>query len=97
MNLIDCEEMVIVAATETSQWLALSYVWGVDIPAAITVDGETRFPAGSRMSTNVPTTIRDAMVVTRQLRHLYLWVDEYCIDQGSESHRNAQINKMDQI
>lgn len=97
MNLIDCEEMVIVAATESSQWLALSYVWGVDMPAAVTVDGETRFRAGSRMSTNLPATIRDAMVVTRQLGHRYLWVDEYCIDQGSESHRDAQISKMNLI
>ncbi|KAF2828848.1 HET-domain-containing protein [Ophiobolus disseminans] len=96
MNLIDCEDMVIVAANESSRWLALSYVWGASYQASTsTADGG--FRAGSRLPADIPGTIRDAISVTKKLRYRYLWVDEYCIDQCNESHRDAQITHMDQI
>ena len=96
MNLIDCENMVIVAASEHSPWFALSYVWGANYQAPATIE-DTGFRAGSRLPANMPGTIRDAMSVTKELGYRYLWVDEYCIDQKDKTHRKAQINKMDQI
>jgi hypothetical protein len=45
----------------------------------------------------MPGTIKDAISVTLQLEYRYLWVDEYCIDQNDNDHRNDQIKKMDQI
>jgi hypothetical protein len=31
MNLIDCERMVVVKAAQEMRWVALSYVWGVNL------------------------------------------------------------------
>lgn len=93
MNLIDCENMVIVKAAQEMRWLALSYVWGVYLRA----EGHAGYREGSSISLDLPGTVRDAISVTLQLGHRYLWVDEYCIDQRDDNHRNDQIKRMDQI
>jgi hypothetical protein len=93
MNLIDCKEMAIVKATQEMQWLALSYVWGVNPQT----EDHGGYREGSSISPDVPGTVRDAISVTLQLGYRYLWVDEYCIDQKDDNHRNNQIKKMDQI
>jgi hypothetical protein len=96
MNLIDCENWIIVAANDSSRWLALSYVWGTSQQTPTSV-AQTGFRRGSRLPEKVAATIRDAITVTKQLGYRFLWVDEYCIDQLDETHRTAQINVMDQI
>jgi hypothetical protein len=93
MNLIDCEEMVIVKAVQEMRWLALSYVWGVNLRT----EDHAGYREGSSMSLEIPETVRDAISVTLQLGYRYLWVDEYCIDQSDDTHRDDQIKKMDQI
>jgi hypothetical protein len=96
MNLIDCDSMAVVKADKTCKWLALSYVWGSSQqrlgPAAI-----SSFRNGSGLDSNMGGTIQDAIIVTKKLGYRYLWVDEYCIDQDNESHKSAQISKMDMI
>lgn len=97
MNLIDCDDMVIVAAQQGFQWLALSYVWGSNHQTAAT-DGENNgFRPGAHLPADAAATIRDAITVTKRLGYRYLWVDEYCIDQSSEIHKRSQIKKMDRI
>jgi Heterokaryon incompatibility protein (HET) len=93
MNLIDCENMVIVKAAQGMRWLALSYVWGVNFPT----EAHAGYREGSSISLDIHGTVRDAISVTLQLGHRYLWVDEYCIDQNDDNHRNDQIQRMDQI
>lgn len=94
MNLIDCEDMVIVKASQEMPWLALSYVWGVDYQT----EDLAGYRAGSSLSLmEIPRTIRDAITVTLQLGYRFLWVDEYCIDQNDEIHRKDQVDKMDRI
>jgi hypothetical protein len=93
MNLIDCEDMTIVKASREMRWLALSYVWGVN-PQTKDHSG---YRAGTRISSDIPATIGDSIGVTLQLGYRYLWVDEYCIDQKDDNHRENQISKMDQI
>lgn len=93
MNLIDCEDMIIVEAAQEMRWLALSYVWGANYQT----EGHSGYRSGSRISLDAPRTISDAISVTIQLGYRYLWVDEYCIDQNDPEHRSDQIQKMDQI
>lgn len=94
MNLIDCEDMVIVKASQEMPWLALSYVWGVNYQ----IEDLAGYRAGSSLSlVEIPRTIRDAITVTLQLGYRFLWVDEYCIDQNDEIQRKDQIDKMDRI
>jgi hypothetical protein len=93
MHLIDCEDIVIVKATQEMQWLALSYVWGVSIQ----IEDHAGYRPGSKLYQPIPRTVRDAIRATLQLGYRWLWVDEYCIDQKDDNHRNDQIKKMDQI
>jgi hypothetical protein len=93
MNMIDCERLVIVKVTKDMPWLALSYVWGKSFQA----EDAAGYRAGSSISSAVFKTISDAITVTLQLGYRYLWVDEYCIDQTDEQHRDEQIKRMDQI
>ncbi|KAG6354275.1 hypothetical protein INS49_004880 [Diaporthe citri] len=44
---------------------------------------------------NVPLTIEDAITVTKALDFQYLWVDQYCIDQGDPKDKHGQIQQMD--
>lgn len=93
MNLIDCKEMVIVEAAQEMRWLALSYVWGINLQT----EDHGGYRAGSSIAFDIPGTVKDAISVTLQLGYRYLWVDEYCIDQNNDSHRNDQIKRMDRI
>lgn len=93
MNLIDCKDMVIVQAKKQMRWLALSYVWGTSYQTDL-VEG---YREGSYLKPDTPRTIKDALVVTLKLGYRYLWVDEYCIDQTDDDHRDDQVNRMDQI
>jgi hypothetical protein len=61
-----------------------------------------QFPSSQISGTNMlpdhlPRTVEDAIAVTKNLSHRYLWVDELCIDQSDPAHRVSQIGKMDQI
>jgi hypothetical protein len=93
MNLIDCENMVIVKVVKGMRWLALSYVWGMNPQS----ENDAGYRAGSSISSDISRTVKDAISVTQQLGYRYLWVDEYCIDQNDSNHRNDQINRMDEI
>ena len=70
------------------EYLALSYVWG-----KVT---KKNFSVGALVK-GVPTTIEDAMEVTRQLGKRYLWVDSICIDQVNVTHKAEQIKLMSAI
>jgi hypothetical protein len=44
-----------------------------------------------------PTTIRDAIALTRALKIPYLWIDSLCIIQDSEPDKTKEIAKMSQV
>jgi len=46
---------------------------------------------------DLPLTIEDAITVTKAIRFQYLWVDQYCIDQGDENEKQRQIQQMNLI
>lgn len=82
-RLIDCETKEVVKASITTDFAALSYVWGA--------------PSEAVSSTSWPKTVEDAVMVTKQLGLRYLWVDRYCIDQENAAEKHEQISKMDII
>jgi Heterokaryon incompatibility protein (HET) len=49
------------------------------------------------LPSNVPQVILDAMTVTLNLGHQYLWVDKYCISQNAGSEKHEQVRNMDVI
>ncbi|KAH9222193.1 heterokaryon incompatibility protein-domain-containing protein [Leptodontidium sp. 2 PMI_412] len=98
-RLIDVEEMCIVTPVMPCRYLALSYVWGRN--------GENSFLAlknnisslkNSRGLDHVlhllPSTISDAITVTRDLGERYLWVDSLCIVQDDVESKEENIASM---
>jgi Heterokaryon incompatibility protein (HET) len=105
LRLIDVNKRIIIkGATDETQYVALSYVWGEDkmkremprsLKTAVQINEcgvETiELPEG------LPRTIRDAIEVTRAIGYRYLWVDSLCIVQDDQQDRHSQINMMDEI
>ncbi|RYN64440.1 hypothetical protein AA0117_g12464 [Alternaria alternata] len=86
LRVIDCTTETVVYAPEdaTFHYVALSYVWGGT-------------KSSGKDQDEFPATIRDAITVTIRLGYRYLWVDQYCINESSEGHKQAQIQLMGRI
>ncbi|KAF4977608.1 hypothetical protein FZEAL_5892 [Fusarium zealandicum] len=78
-RLIDCETREILPMPVTREYIALSYVWGVD-------------PSGDELKW--PRVVEDAAKVTVSLGFRYLWVDQLCIDQKDPEDKKQQVGCM---
>jgi hypothetical protein len=85
------------------EYVALSYVWGVDYQVRTTTENISEFreriPSSSDddKSFRLPKTIEDTMEVTLALGYRYLWVDALCIIQDSPVDLKVQLAQMDRI
>ncbi|KAM7211183.1 HET domain containing protein [Rhypophila decipiens] len=71
------------------RWLSLSYCWGEDPPAIkLTRELMDSMKAGIPLC-DLDPTIRDAILVTRDLGIPYIWVDSLCIVQDGEWNQEA--------
>lgn len=95
VSCIDCTTREIVSILPGDEYLALSYVWG-DSPhpsrGLIKRKDGRRFVSG-----NVARAIEDAIIVVRNLGKRYLWVDQLCINQDSDTDKQRQIHNMHNI
>jgi hypothetical protein len=91
ISCVDCYTREIVPVRPDDEYIALSYVWGSrSVPEPPTGN---KLPVDEKLS----LVIRDAMTVVRRLGKRYVWVDQYCIDQGNPELKSRQINHMDQV
>ncbi|KAK2608010.1 hypothetical protein N8I77_006648 [Diaporthe amygdali] len=96
ITLIDCETRELMNSTSSVSYVALSYVWGTNTqpkPLALGDGGNKCF-----LAAEVSRVIEDAIVVTRD--HLgirYIWVDQYCINQGDPAVKARQIDDMKEV
>ncbi|KAF2733130.1 HET-domain-containing protein, partial [Polyplosphaeria fusca] len=90
LKMIDCQTRKIVPAPPGEPYVALSYVWGVQHLEKSRANADL-------LPNNLPKTIEDSLVVTRELNMRYLWIDKYCIDPGNENEEHDTINNMDKI
>ncbi|KAH7308338.1 heterokaryon incompatibility protein-domain-containing protein [Rhexocercosporidium sp. MPI-PUGE-AT-0058] len=102
IKLIDLENDCVVNVTGICEYVALSYVWGgSDVPQLKLVKSTTQrlFTKGGLSSSHgdVPSTISDAMEVTRRFGKKYLWVDAVCIEQDNRDDQRQQIGQMHKI
>jgi len=81
---------------ECGQYLALSYRWGG--PQTVTTTKATLSDriCGIQVS-DLPSTLRDAVSLTRDLGYRYLWVDALCIVQDDYADKLAEICRMSAI
>ncbi|KIM99873.1 hypothetical protein OIDMADRAFT_126407 [Oidiodendron maius Zn] len=91
LRVIECSTRRLVKAPEDCIYLALSYVWGSPTDSEPEVRGNDFLPC------QLPLTIEDAITVTLQLGHEYLWVDRYCIPQTKSEEFEMQIRHMNLV
>lgn len=100
IRLVDVARACIVtlASSEHVNWVALSYVWGEAQVHALKKDNYASYHLpGALNAKNMPSTILDAMAVTREIGENYLWVDSLCIVQDDDEDKLRWIPVMDII
>ena len=105
-TLIDTLNRALVPYTDSTPYIALSYVWGEDcLERGWVNEGEVirlvelvqRIYERKSLSVDLPRIIEDAIYVTRRISQQYLWVDLLCINQTESVSRNDSISKMDAV
>ncbi|CAN9425949.1 unnamed protein product [Alternaria alternata] len=86
--------LVSMDVTKPVPYAALSYCWGGDQLSKTVKSNVEIVP---RAIKDLPHTIHDAILVTRQLKLEYLWVDSMCIIQDSDEDKDALIGQMHKI
>lgn len=79
-------------------YLALSYCWGTGLHASLRTT--TRNLAQNLKQIEIdelPSTIRDAVILVHRLGMHYLWVDALCIVQDDPLDRDSEIHRMQDI
>lgn len=82
--------------SEEVLWCSLSYCWGGDQSSKLTKSRLSEYLRQIPLH-SLPATLRDAVVVTRQMGFRYLWVDSMCIIQDSDEDKAAELVKMPRI
>ncbi|KAI0098311.1 heterokaryon incompatibility protein-domain-containing protein [Nemania sp. FL0031] len=75
------------------RWAALSYCWGSDTSFMLNDATHAQLFGGFQLDA-APATIRDAILVTRELGIPYLWVDAVCIKQDSREDWEREAPRM---
>lgn len=70
---------------QRGSYVALSYCWGEDSGAfVVTTSANIHERRAGIPLCSLPTTLREAVYITRRFNIRYLWIDALCIIQGSE-------------
>ncbi|KAH6967115.1 heterokaryon incompatibility protein-domain-containing protein [Fusarium venenatum] len=85
--------LVLGAYVQDLDYLTLSHCWGWTKHLSLTKHNYHVLKATSLIST-LPTTYRDALVVTAALGKQYIWIDSLCILQDDEEDWKSQSSVM---
>ncbi|EIW87352.1 HET-domain-containing protein [Coniophora puteana RWD-64-598 SS2] len=102
-RLLDVSDMALVPARRNIRYIALSYVWGNVAEGANTAywttkENLTQRKAPGGVSLDIlPTTITDAILLTRLLGERHLWIDALCIAQNDPADKAVNIGAMDAV
>ncbi|KFY75636.1 hypothetical protein V499_04395 [Pseudogymnoascus sp. VKM F-103] len=100
IRLLDLKDNCLIETSATPVFVALSYVWGhIKMFKTMKKTLPDLMQPGPLLKNFdlFPTTIRDAITLTRQLEHRYLWIDSISILQDDDSDKAAQVQHMDAI
>ena len=97
--LVDVQDRCIVRrAAQTTDYVALSYVWGNIDQYLLTRAGlPDLLKPGALDGCSLSQTIKDAMTFITGLGERYLWVDTLCIIQDDSERKQAAIKNMGYI
>ena len=100
IRFIDVIDNCLVHKYEKCRYIALSYLWGrcntFQTLKENIADLEEK-EGLLAVTDKIPLTIRDAILLTRQLGERYLWVDALCIVQDDEWTKMEAITNMDTV
>ncbi|CAI7576849.1 unnamed protein product [Penicillium bialowiezense] len=96
--LIDIQTLSIMEGSLGHQYAALSYVWGKISFSMLKLEvsnlQEMKLPGSlDQRWSNIPHTVRDAIVLCKKINMPFLWVDSLCIVQDS-AHKSQLISNM---
>ena len=105
LRLIDVQKWRLVESrgdnVRRCRYVALSYIWGSAQKFTLNKSNirQLHLPLGlvPFLGRCVPETIRDAMLVIRQMGERYLWVDALCIQQDDQLEKHTQIELMHRV
>ncbi|KAJ4263510.1 hypothetical protein NW762_006329 [Fusarium torreyae] len=100
LRLIDVKDNCLVERMCLEKYVALSYVWGAVSNFRLTkANRPALLKPGSlqTVSTLLPNTIKDAIVLVARLGCRYLWVDALCLLQNDAEDLEQGVNVMDLI
>lgn len=79
-----------------SRYLTLSHCWGGYMPERLSTTNIEDF--GQQIPFNtLSQTFQDAILVTRELNHQYIWIDSLCIIQDNLSDWHSESSQMGEI
>jgi Heterokaryon incompatibility protein (HET) len=81
------------AGEDMFEYLALSYVWGME-QTYVTTNDTIGDKSDHLDMSQLPKTILDAIEVTQRLGFRFLWVDSLCIVQDSKEDKRREISQM---
>lgn len=79
----------------TSPYATLSYCWGLQKFKVLDSSTMRKFQKGVRID-SLPRTFRDTIQLLKSLQIEYLWIDSYCIVQGSDDW-NLEAGTMEDV
>ncbi|RSL81492.1 hypothetical protein CEP51_005797 [Fusarium floridanum] len=88
--------LVSTANMDTPTWAALSYCWGGPQKMETTIQNVSIRHNGFLLS-DLPLTIRDAILVCRRLAISHIWIDSLCIIQDEQKDKIQELAKMPEI
>ncbi|CZR49320.1 uncharacterized protein FPRO_08940 [Fusarium proliferatum ET1] len=75
-------------------YLILSYCWGTGNESSKTTESNLNGRLRGFSVSELPKTIRDAILLTRMMGYRYLWVDAMCTIQGPSGDFHAESTRM---
>ena len=81
---------------QRGSYLALSHCWGTGRGLTTTKKTLGRRKAGINLR-DLPQTFEDAVYITRELGHRYIWIDSLCIIQDDEADWRRESAKMAEV
>lgn len=100
IRFIDVIDNCLVEKNEKCTYIALSYLWGRCSTFQTLKENVASLEEKGGLlafTDRIPLTIRDAILLTRQLGERYLWVDALCIVQDDERNKMEAITNMDTV
>lgn len=86
LKLIDCSARKVIVPPTTIPFVALGYVWGPLLEDSNTEEQD--------QPDKVEIVVEDAIRVTLELGHSYLWVDRHCIREQDKAKMHEQLQNM---